>query len=149
MSLQDDTSAVRQASFGWMIQRLAGDLDRKMTDRLAPLNIGLPGFAVMMCILENAPMMQTDISKHYGMPAYKISRALDTLEKLGYVERAAHASSRRAHSIQATEDGRAIAPLLHNIVRDVNAELTAGLSEADKEVFRAILHRLLPQNRQA
>ena len=144
MDIKDDIRSTRETSYGWMIQRIAGALDRRMTARLADLDLTLPSFAVLMTVLEHGPMMQTDIARRYGMPAYAISRALDTLERLGHVARKAHAASRRAHSIQATAAGRALAPRLRGIVAEVNAELTAPLSDAEQAQFGAILAKLLP-----
>ncbi len=145
MHAKDQIRETREASTGWMIQRIAGALDRQMTARLADLDLSLPSFAVLMTVLEHGPMMQTDIARRYGMPAYAISRALDALERQGYVARGAHASSRRAHSIEATPAGRALAPRLQGIVAAANAELTAPLSAAERAQFTAILAKLLPE----
>jgi len=144
MTLSDDTRTVRENSFGWMIQRIAGDVDRQMTERLAELDMPLPAFAVMMCVLERGPMMQTDIGKQFGIPAYAISRALDVLERLGYIARRRHTASRRAHSIEVTEAGRAIAPRLHAIVNESNTDYTASLSDDERQVLCGLLTRLLP-----
>ncbi len=146
MQTRDKIRATRESSYGWAIQRIAGALDRQMTARLAELDLSLPSFAVLMTVLEHGPMMQTDIARRYGMPAYTISRALDALEGQGYVQRAAHASSRRAHSIDATAAGRALAPRLQGIVAEVNAELTVPLSAAEQAQFGAILTKLLPDS---
>ncbi len=143
MTVSDDTRTIREASLGWMIQRLARRLDEAMTARLAPLEMSLPTFAVMMTVLEHGPLTQTEIGKQFGMPAYAISRALDALERLGYIERRAHARSRRAHSIRATAAGEAIAPKLHAIVREVNAAFAAPLSAGDRATFQALLQRLM------
>lgn len=143
MSISEDTRATREASIGWMIQRIAADLNRRMTERLAELNLPLPTFAVMMGVLEHGPVNQTEIGKHFGMPAYAISRAIDALEELGFVARRAHESSRRAHSIQATEAGEALAPKLHTIVREVNDAAMAGLSAAERKQFGDLLRQVL------
>ncbi len=145
MQTKDQIRETRETSIGWMIQRIAGALDRRMNARLAELDLTLPSFAVLMTVLEHGPMMQTDIARRYGMPAYTISRALDALERQHYVARAAHASSRRAHSIEATEAGLALAPRLRRIVREVNAELTAPLSDTERAQFNAGLTKLLPE----
>lgn len=143
MGVSDDTRAVREASMGWLIQRLAGRLDRAMEARLADLGLTLPSFAVMMTVLEDGPMTQAGIGKQFGMPAYTISRALDALEAAGYVERRPHPTSRRAHDIHATAAGLRLAPELHGIVRAVNADLVAGLDAEDSAAFLRLLKRVL------
>ncbi len=143
MSISDQTRGTRESSLGWMIQRIARHLDSRMNERLAGLDLSLPTFAVMMIVLERGPMTQTEIGKRFGMPAYAISRALDALQEQGFVERRAHATSRRAHSIQATAAGKAIAPRLHAIVAEVNAELTSGLEQSESDAFGGLLRKIL------
>ncbi|MDJ0825378.1 MAG: MarR family transcriptional regulator [Rhodobacter sp.] len=143
MTVRDDTRAVREASIGWWLQRLTGRLDRAMTARLAPFGINLGAFAVMMTVLEHGPLTQTEIGRRFGMAPYAISRAIDALERQGYVTRGAHAGSRRAHSIAATQAGLALAPQLHAIVREVNDALCAPLKEPERTQFAALLAKLL------
>jgi DNA-binding MarR family transcriptional regulator len=137
------TRAVRESSLGWMIQRIARGLDEAMNARLSPHGLSIQTFAVMMTVLEHGPLTQTAIGKQFGMPAYAISRAIDTLEELGFVARRAHEASRRAHMIHVTEAGAAFAGTLHAIVREVNDDLTASLSATERAQFGAILARLL------
>ncbi|MDJ0628592.1 MAG: MarR family winged helix-turn-helix transcriptional regulator [Rhodobacter sp.] len=135
---------MRETSIGWMLQRITGALDEAMNTRLAALDMNLGTFAVMMTVLEHGPLTQAEIGKRFGMAPYAISRAVDTLEELGFVSRGAHAHSRRAHSITATVEGVAIAPKLHAVVRDVNAALAAPLSAAERETLTALLRKVLP-----
>lgn len=144
MTIKDDTRRTRQSSLGWMIQRITRALDEQMNARLAQMDMNVTTFAVMMTVLEQGPLNQSEIGARFGAPAYAISRALDTLERLGFVERRAHASSRRAHHIHATPAGEALAPRLHAIVREVNAELMAPLSSAERAQFATLLERVLP-----
>ena len=143
MTISEDTRRVRETSMGWVIQRLARRLDVAMEARLGALGLTVSSFAVMMTVLESGPMTQAEIGKRFGMPAYAISRALDALEAVGYVERRAHPTSRRAHDVHATPAGLALAPQLHDTVRAVNADLVSGLEPDDSAAFLALLQRVL------
>lgn len=129
----------RQNSIGWMIQRLSSRLDDAMNERLSGLGLTIQQFAIMMRVLEHERMTQAEIGRMFAMPAYKISRALDSLEAAGYVVRQDHPSSRRAHQIWPTEKGLALGPELFDIVRTVNADLTYGLSDEEADALKRLL----------
>jgi len=143
MTVQDDTRKVRQASIGWMIQRITRRLDDAMNAKLAELDMNLATFAVMMTVLEDGPLTQAEIGARFGTKAYAISRSLDALERSGYVARGPHAASRRAHSIRATPAGEAIAPRLFQIVQQVNADLTASLTGDERAQFADLLSKVM------
>ncbi len=113
-----------------------------MEDRLSHLGITIQQFAVMMMVLENEGMTQTEIGGKFSAPAYSISRALDHLENANYLERRPHPTSRRTHTVHATDQGRALGPELFAIVREVNSELTADLSPGEKKKFQELLSKI-------
>lgn len=143
MSIDNDTHDVRTSSLGWMIQRISGQLDKAMEQRLSAHDLTLQQFAVLMTALEYDGLTQSEIGGHFGMPAYTISRAIDHLEKIDLLERRAHPTSRRSHTIHATDRGRDLSQSLFSIVRDVNAELTSSLSKQQVAEFRKLLEVLL------
>lgn len=137
------TRDVRTGSIGWMLKRLASRLDGDMNARLAPLGLELTSFAVMMTVLEHSPLSQVAIADLLGMPAYKVSRALDHLERQGFVARSPDPASRRAHVIAPTGAGVAIAPDLYAVVGAVNARLAEGLSAEEKALLITLLTRMV------
>jgi len=143
MQIEQQTQTVRTSSLGWMIQRISGRLDRTMTENLAPHRLSIQQFAVMMTVLEVDGLSQTEIGKNFGMPAYAISRAIDHLESENLLERRAHPTSRRTHTIHPTETARALSQTLFGIVEKVNAELVAGLSGKQRKDLRDILEQVL------
>lgn len=145
MDLECETRRVRETSIGWRIQRIAGAINRRMRDELAPLGLDQRQFAVLMTALEHEGLTQAEIGARFEMPAYAISRALDQLEGHGLVERGAHPTSRRAVTVRVTEAGRNLAPRLFDVVRRVNADLVAGLDDAQRRALGDILEQLAPR----
>lgn len=143
MSIREQTRQARENSLGWMIQRLAGQLNSDMGHRLAKLDLQLPQFAVMMMVLEHEPLSQAEIGKGFGMPAYAISRALDGLQDIGLVQRQPDPASRRAHVISTTAAGRAMAPKLHQIVAAVNDDLVRDFDDQEQAQILWLLRRLV------
>lgn len=135
--------SVRSQSMGWRFQRIARKLDDAMNARLAPHDLNIQQFAVLMSVIEKDGQTQSDIGAQFGMPAYAISRALDHLEQTGRVERRPHPTSRRALTIHASEPGKALFPSLVAIINEVNAELLAPLSEVERKTLGDLLFRLI------
>ncbi len=134
---------VRTTSYGWFIQVLSARLDVMMNEKLRPLDLNLRQFAIMMTVLETQGLTQNEIGSRFSMSAHACSRALDHLEKAGYVERRAHATSRRAHQVFVTKKGQEIAPALLATVHSVNAELVEPLNNAEQKLFGELLGKLL------
>ena len=143
MDQSNKAKKVRTTSNGWMIQRIAKRLNDRMEQRLAVLDLSTQHFPVMMTVLENDGLTQTEIGGKFGMPSYAISRALDHLEAKGALERRQHPTSRRTHTIHATEVGQKLAPQLFEIVRLLNEELVSDLSVQEREMFQKILTKLV------
>jgi DNA-binding MarR family transcriptional regulator len=133
----------RTSSLGWMIQRIAGKLDRAMEARLSAHDLTVAQFAVVMTVLEHEGLSQTEIGERFGMPAYAISRAIDHLENTGLVVREPHPTSRRTHVIHATDAAYDLSASLFDIIRDVNAELATPLTTAERSEFLRLLKKLL------
>ena len=114
-----------------------------MSKKLAEHDLTIPQFAIMMTVLEESGLTQTQIGERFSMPPYATSRALDQLEKSNLIERRAHPVSRRAHGIHATQDGIALAPVLHDIVGRVNGDLTVNLTPDQREFLGDLLSKIL------
>ncbi len=138
--------ATREGSIGWLIQRLAGQLDRAMDEKLAPYGLTIQKFAVVMTVLEHDGLTQSEIGGRFRSPAYKITRSIDALEKDGFVMRRAHPASRRTNTVHATAKALQLAPTLIAIVEEVNRQLLAGLNAGDGGQVRAMLRQMLERN---
>ena len=143
MGISQATRNVREASAGWMVNRIALMLDNRMKDRLDALGLSKPQFAIMMIVLENGTPTQAEIGKYIDMPAYSVSRALDDLQERGFIERQQHPESRRALQIIGTPKGQDLGPKLFEIVRDVNRTFLEPLSPDERATFLALLGKLL------
>lgn len=137
------TRAARHNSAGWLIQRLSGRFERAMDRALARHGLALGQFALLMAVLEQDALIQTELGTIFGMPAWKISRYLDGLAAAGLITREADPASRRAHRIHATEAARALAPRLRAEAEAVNAALLASLAPAQRETLVALLRQVV------
>ena len=141
--LADQARATRSTSAGWMIQRLAGDLNRQMTTALAAHELRLDQFAILMSLAETSGTTQTALAKRLNMQGYTVTRAVDALSERGLVERLPDATSRRAWNVVLTAQGAALMPQLFEVVAQINAELLSTLPDPAQARFLRLLTRLV------
>lgn len=144
--LAETIRMVRQASVGWHIQRLAGQLDKPMNSALAPHGLTLQKFAIVMLLIENDGLNQTEIGARYSAPAYAITRAIDALEADGFLERRPHPTSRRTNTVHASAKSIALIPALIAIIDDVNARLLDALDDDETAHLHGLLCAVLGKN---
>lgn len=133
----------RLRSAGWMVQTLANRLNAEARHRLADLGLTLDQFIVMMALAEQDGVQQRALGARTQLADYTITRALDALSDLGYVERRPDPRSRRAHLVCLTEAGQARMPRLMRVIIEINAAFLAPLGEADGAEFLRLLSILV------
>ena len=136
----------RLGSRGWHIQRLAGQLDRAMNARLAAHGLTVQTFALVMMAAEQDGLSQAAMSEQFSAPAYAITRAIDQLERDGFLERRPHPTSRRTNAVHATAKTRALIPTLLTIIEEVNGALVADLKPQEAKGLLTLLERVLAKN---
>ncbi len=117
-----------------------------MERELAPLGLTVQSFAIVMALLEEEGLTQTQIGGRFKAPPYAITRAIDALESDGFLERRPHPTSRRTNTVHATDKARQLAPALMDIVAKVNARLRAELGDCDAGNVHELLRRMLESN---
>ena len=137
----------RTTSAGWMIQRLAAEVNQSMKARLAGQGLTLDQFVLMMTLAEGDGITQTEIGAKVRFPGYTVTRALDALSEQGLVERRPDARSRRAHRVVMTAPGQALMQDLFAVVAEVNAGFLAPLDADDRRLFLSLLTRLVEADR--
>ncbi|MEO0542806.1 MAG: MarR family transcriptional regulator [Pseudomonadota bacterium] len=143
MDTEEAARQTRQTSAGWYIQRLAGRLDKAMGEALADIDLTLPQLPIMMTALERGGLTQADYAAKFRMPAYAISRSIDSLVVQGLLERRPDQNSRRAYNIYVTDAGRDLAPKLFAIIEGVNAEILAPLTPDEAKTLLSLLSKSL------
>ncbi len=142
-AIDSQARTVRQTSAGWMLKRLSASLDAEMSERLKDHGLSINQFAVIMTLLEEEGLTQTEIGNKIEMPGYSTTRTIDALEEKLLLERRPDTRSRRSRRIYLTDRGRALAPELFGIVRRVNTRLLRPLGEREREMLIALLEKLL------
>lgn len=114
-----------------------------VNENLRPLNLSSAEGNILLHLLtqcqemrQEALVEQLDISK----PA--VSRALDSLERKGFVTRQPDPDDRRAQRVRLTDEARQIGPVIEQIYNHVYSLAMQGISQDEFENFVNLFGRM-------
>ena len=114
-----------------------------MKEQLEPLGLTQVQFAILMILMEEDGISQAAIGKRIILPGYAMTRNLDALEERQFIERRPDEKSRRSFRIVLTDEGRALAPMLFEIVTKVNSDFLSDLEETEVSQLKSLLTKLI------
>ena len=144
------TSPRRQAAdcctlkndLGWALGALSRAYAKAVAATFADVPGGPRGYQVLAAAAREEPGSQLALAQHLGVDRTVMTYLLDSLAEAGLVERRPDPADRRARRIVATERGRVLLDGLGARLRAAEDHLLAGLDDADRQSFRALLQRV-------
>jgi len=110
---------------------------------LAPCGITLEQFhPLKLLMLAGGEIPQRQLAEQSGKSAANLTRILDRLVKKGLVRRIPDPGDRRAFVVELTPAGRDLVDEVIRLFDGYLDRVMAGISPAEEEVCRRVLHRL-------
>jgi DNA-binding MarR family transcriptional regulator len=117
-------------------------VSQRFADRITPLDLK-PSHVGVLTILANAPAKsQQDIATALNVAPSLVVKLADHLEAIGAIERTRDPDDRRRQTLRLTEHGRARYAECTAITHDLEKDLLAGLSPAERGTLIATLQRV-------
>jgi DNA-binding MarR family transcriptional regulator len=88
--------------------------------------------------LNGASYVSEGIRAEFGLPPSTLSSALGRLERGGYIRRYANVVDRRYVNISLTRAGRTIAPLIANLIDDLEREVRGAAGDDEPRGFDGV-----------
>ena len=126
----------------FLLVQLGFHVARRYGERLAPLGLAQRHAGMLVRLAENDGTSQQAIGELLGVNATRMVFLTDELEKLGLVERRRNPADRRTHALHLTKAGTAMLARVQEVTAAHEAEITAGLSAAERGELMALLRRL-------
>jgi len=126
----------------FLLVQLGFHVARRYGERLAPLGLAQRHAGMLVRLAENDGRSQQAIGELIGMNATRMVFLTDEMEKLGLVERRRNPADRRSHALYLTKAGTAMLARVQEVTAAHEAEITAGLSAAERGELIALLRRL-------
>ena len=133
---------IREGSFGFLVQTIARELDAKLKVALKKVGVEVTIFANLMLLAEEDGVNQRTMGEKLNFPEYFTSRNVDALVKAGFAERRPDPTSRRSFLIFLTDAGRKKAAQLPRIIKRVNDDLLADLTDAERDQLVGLLQKI-------
>lgn len=122
----------------------AHDAHRRLSlNALAPLGLSPKAFGALTVIDAEGPLSQQRLATRQGIDRTTMVAVVDELERLGAVERRRDAQDRRAYSLQATAEGRALLERSRGAVAAAEDEFLAALPADEQQRLREALRVLV------
>ncbi|HIX13616.1 MAG TPA: MarR family transcriptional regulator [Candidatus Anaerofilum faecale] len=127
---------------------LLRQIEHQRRERLRPvflqmgLTLGQGQPRILNCLLGEDGVTQTHLARLCGIDAATISRALDKLERAGWICRRQDPDSRRCYRIVLTDTGREKAQQVRQAVREVDQHTWHNFSEEEMEALLAAFERM-------
>jgi DNA-binding MarR family transcriptional regulator len=133
------------SSLGFLLSQVGIYASRRFAERLSALDLQPPLFRVLNVVDAAEGLSQQAIGEAVQAPASRMVAIVDELERRGLVERRPHPGDRRVRALYLTDQGREVLAESREIAAEHEAELTRGMSEAERERLVSLLQRIVDQ----
>jgi DNA-binding MarR family transcriptional regulator len=140
--VSDPGIAQLAARIPFLLSQLGAHLADDFQRRLAPAGVDPRAYAVLLALAARDGQSQRQLSAQLGIHRNVMVTVIDTLEGKGLVRRLPHPDDRRAFAITLTAKARDLLPALDRHGRDLEHEITAPLSAAERATLLELLQRI-------
>jgi DNA-binding MarR family transcriptional regulator len=141
-SATPSAAQLRVPGVAFLLAQLGFHSTQLWKDRLAPLGID-PRHAVLLRHVAAAQgQSQQALGRAMQIPPSRMVALVDELERAGLLERRPSPADRRAHALHLTGDGRRLLDRLMQVSAEHEAQLCAGLTQAERHRLIDLLSRI-------
>ena len=126
-------------SFGFRLNNISNRIHAMFAKGIEPYDIAPEQFAAMKMISEDGEMTQSKIAVMLAKAKPTVSRALDALEKKGFITRDEADADRRIKQIHLTKKGREVLDTVIPMAASFNNTLYERLTPQEIETFFRVL----------
>jgi DNA-binding MarR family transcriptional regulator len=138
------SSDIEVAEFaGQLFFRLWRTSHTRTADALASLGLTPAVFAVLNVLGAREGTIQQQLSTDMGIDPSAMVKLINELEEAGLAERRRRPNDRRAWEVKITPNGRDTLKRAKRLASDVEDEVLAGLTAAERGQLLALLRRAL------
>jgi MarR family transcriptional regulator, lower aerobic nicotinate degradation pathway regulator len=127
----------------WLISQVENRAHRQLTGRLAAVGSRGYHYRLLAALEEFGPASQASLGRRTGMNRSDVVAAVNELVDQGLAERTGDPADRRRNIVTMTPAGAARLQRLDVVLADVQDELLAPLSPAERAEFAQLLTRIL------
>jgi DNA-binding MarR family transcriptional regulator len=142
MSATPSAAHLRVPGVAFLLSQLGFHSARLWKDRLGPLGVDPRHVVLLRHVAAAEGQSQQALGRAMQIPPSRMVALVDELERGDLLERRPSPADRRAHALYLTDDGRRLLDRLMQVSADHEAELGAGLTQAERHQLVALLSRI-------
>ncbi|HCL85412.1 MarR family transcriptional regulator [Pulveribacter sp.] len=135
-------ATLTERSLGLQLRRIVTLLVAAIDRRMEPLGLTDAQWKPLLRLLSADSATATALARECHIDSGGLTRLLDRLQAKGLVRRQRAPHDRRVVLVALTDEGRAIASQLPELLVQVQAQLLHGFDEAEQQALRGLLARL-------
>jgi len=143
MTADDARPAALTQKPTWLISEVSRVAHRLLTDTLATAGSRGYHYRLLAALQEFGPASQASLGRHTGMDRSDVVASVNELVSRGLVNRSPDPADRRRNVITITEAGATHLRRLEELLTDVQNELAAPLSPAERHQLVRLLTQIL------
>jgi DNA-binding MarR family transcriptional regulator len=132
-------------TLAFLLSQVGIHASKQFAERIAAVGLQPPLFRVLNLVDAAEGQSQQAIGQAVDVPASRMVALVDELEREGLVERRPHPSDRRIRALYLTDEGRDVLARGHKIAKQHEADLTRGMSAADRKLLTQLLQQLVAE----
>ena len=131
-----------ERSLGLQLRRIVTLLVAAIDRRMEPLGLTDAQWKPLLRLLSADGATATALARECHIDSGGLTRLLDRLQAKGLVRRERAPHDRRVVQVALTDEGRAVANQLPELLAQVQAQMLRGFDEAEQQALRGLLGRL-------
>lgn len=132
-------------NLAFLLSQVGIHASARFAARLVEVDLSPPLFRVLNLVDAAEGRSQQEIAKAVEAPPSRMVGFVDELEQRGLVERRADPRDRRVRALYLTAAGRKMLARGREVAREHEEELTAGLSEEERERLVELLGKVVDE----
>ncbi len=132
-----------EESVGYLMRRIVGLVGGEIERRMEPLGLTDAQWKPLLRLFSSTDSTVAALARGCHLDAGSMTRLLDRLETKNLCRRTRSLEDRRVVNLELTEEGRAAARLIPDLVGEVQGVAAAGFSQAEFDQLKSYLHRVL------
>jgi MarR family transcriptional regulator for hemolysin len=132
-----------EASVGYWICMASRAFERAMNDELAPRGITYRQAQVLWLLAHDGTLSQTDLAERMRIEPPTLVGILDRMEREGWIRREGDVQDRRRKLISPLPKAKPVWSKIIACSDSVRARGNNGLTDADQEVLKTLLGRIV------
>jgi DNA-binding MarR family transcriptional regulator len=133
----------------YSLRKIYRHVSRVLENKLAGYDLTLPQWHFLTEIANDDGLGQSDLTNRVGVSPSTTVSALRVLERRGFVRRQIDSDDARSFRIYITPEGKRLRKGVRPVLLEVDALITAGLSEVEARHLHPILDKIMSNLRTA